>query len=53
MEYFISEKELFDFQKSYLYKDLPLAYIVYKELVRKNALLDLRTRIHKQLFDKF
>lgn len=33
---FIDEEELFRLKHSYLYKDLPLAYIFFKELVRKD-----------------
>ncbi|XXQ68522.1 hypothetical protein ACKLNO_01225 [Neisseriaceae bacterium B1] len=37
---FITEKELYQLQQSYLYRDLPFAYIFYRELIRKKNIAE-------------
>ncbi|ULJ64607.1 hypothetical protein MIS33_10835 [Wielerella bovis] len=51
MEYFISEKELFNLQHSHLYRDLPLAYIFFRELMRKRVLF--QPQINFEIFYNF
>lgn len=48
---FIDEEELFRLKHSYLYRDLPLAYIFFKELVRKEMFQ--KGLIEADLFSNF
>lgn len=47
---FIDERELFRLQQSHLYRDYPLAYIFYREFVRKGI---FKKPLERHLFENY